>query len=144
MKNILLPIDFKGSEQLLLDKAYEIAEKFKSKVWLIHVAAPDPDYIGYDAGPQSIRDSRAEELREEHKQIQTYARSLTQKGIETDALLIQGTTVDTLLEKTETLNIDLMVIGRQSHGIFYKAIFGSVADSLVKKTSIPILIVPLD
>ncbi|WP_111684901.1 universal stress protein [Winogradskyella tangerina] len=144
MKNILLPIDFKGSEQLLLDKAYEIAEKFKSKVWLIHVAAPDPDYIGYDAGPQSIRDSRAEELREEHKQIQTYARSLTQKGIETDALLIQGTTVDTLLEKTEALNIDLMVIGRQSHGLFYKAIFGSVADSLVKKTSIPILIVPLD
>ncbi|WP_299523310.1 universal stress protein [Winogradskyella sp.] len=144
MKNILLPIDFKGNEQLLLDKAYEIAEKFNSKVWLIHVAAPDPDYIGYDAGPQSIRDSRAEELREQHKQIQTFARSLTQKGVETDALLIQGTTVDTLIDKTEKLNIDLIIIGRQTHGIFYKAIFGSVADSLVKKTEVPILIVPLD
>ncbi|WP_299365003.1 universal stress protein [Winogradskyella sp.] len=144
MKNILLPIDFKGNEQLLLDKAYEIGEKFDSKVWLIHVAAPNPDFIGYDAGPQSIRDSRAEELREEHKQIQGFARSLNRKGLEADALLIQGTTVDTLIEKTEKLNIDLVIIGRQTHGIFYKAIFGSVADSLVKKTKVPILIVPLD
>ncbi len=144
MKNILLPIDFKGNEQLLLDKTYELAEKFNSKVWLIHVAAPDPDYIGYDAGPQFIRDSRADELREDHKQIQSYARSLSQKGVDTSALFVQGTTVETLIEKTEKLNIDLIIIGRQSHGIFYKAIFGSVADSLVKKTDVPILIVPLD
>lgn len=144
MKNILLPIDFKGNEQLLLDKTYEIAEKFNSKVWLIHVAAPDPDYIGYDAGPQFIRDSRADELREEHKQIQSFARQLTQKGVDTDALLIQGTTVDTILEKTEKLNIDLIIIGHQDHGFFYKAIFGSVSESLVKKTNIPMLLVPLD
>ena len=144
MKNILLPIDFKGNEQLLLDKTYEIAEKFNSKVWLIHVAAPDPDYIGYDAGPQFIRDSRADELREEHKQIQSFARQLTQKGVDTDALLIQGTTVETILEKTEKLNIDLIIIGHQDHGFFYKAIFGSVSESLVKKTNIPMLLVPLD
>ena len=144
MKHILLPVDFKGNEQLLLDKAYEIGKTFNSKVWLIHVAAPDPDFIGYDAGPQSTRDSRANELREEHKKIQAFARRLHQKGVDAEALLIQGTTVDTLLEKTQKLNIDLIIIGRQTHGIFYKAIFGSVADSLVKKTQVPILIVPLD
>jgi len=144
MKNILLPIDFKGNEQLLLDKAYEIADKFSSKVWLIHVAAPNPDYIGYDAGPQFIRDDRANALKEERKEIQTFAKSLTQKGIETEALLIQGTTVETILEKTKKLNIDLIIIGHQIHGFFYKALFGSVSERVIKKSDIPILLVPLD
>ena len=144
MKNILLPLDFKGNELLLLDKATEIAQKFNSKVWLIHVAAPDPDYIGYDAGPQFIRDIRANELREDHKQIQTYARNLNQQGIEADALLIQGTTVETILKRTEKLDIDLIIIGHNTYSFFYKALFGSVSESLVKKSNIPVLVVPLD
>jgi nucleotide-binding universal stress UspA family protein len=144
MKNILIPIDFKGNSELLLNKAFDIAEKFDSKVWLIHVAAPDPDYIGYEAGPQNLRDFRADELREEHKRIQTFARGLVQKGVTTEALLIQGTTVNTILEKTKKLDIDLIIIGHQIHSFFYKALFGSVSERLVKKTKIPILLVPLD
>jgi nucleotide-binding universal stress UspA family protein len=144
MKNILVPIDFKGNEQLLLDKSLELSKKFKSKVWLIHVAAPDPDYVGYDAGPQFIRDDRANKLREEHKHIQDLADKLKSNGVESEGLLIQGATVSAILNKTKKLNIDLIIIGHQSYGFFYKAFFGSVSESLIKKSKIPVLVVPLD
>ena len=51
MKNILVTIDFKRNDQLLIDKAFQLAESFDSKLWLIHIAAPDPDFVGYEVGP---------------------------------------------------------------------------------------------
>lgn len=144
MKNILVPVDFKGNENLLIEKANELGEKFKSKVWLIHVAAPDPDFVGYDAGPQFIRDDRADQLREERRHLQDFADSLIQNGIDSEALLIQGATVETILEKTKKLDIDLIIIGHQTYSIFYQAFFGSVSESLIKKSNTPVLVVPLD
>jgi nucleotide-binding universal stress UspA family protein len=143
MKNILLPIDLSGNESLLLDKAIEIGEKFNSKVWLIHVSSPDPDFVGYDAGPQFIRDNRADKLKSDHQKIQELANDLVQKGVDSEALLIQGATVESILKKIEKLNIDLVIIGHEEHGFFYRALFGSVSKNLIKKSNAPILVVPI-
>jgi len=47
MKNILVTFDFNKNEMLLIDKAFQLAESFNSKLWLMHIAAPDPDFVGY-------------------------------------------------------------------------------------------------
>lgn len=73
MKNILVTIDFDVKTTLLIDNAYKLANAFGSKVWLVHIAAPDPDFVGYEIGPQYIRDNRAYELREEHRQLQNFS-----------------------------------------------------------------------
>jgi len=62
MKNILVTIDFDVQTTLLIDSAYKLANAFDSKIWLVHIAAPNPDFAGYEVGPQYIRDSRAHEL----------------------------------------------------------------------------------
>ena len=53
--------------------------KFGSKIWLVHIAAPDPDFVGYEVGPQYIRDHRADELKKEHKLVKKYADELKAK-----------------------------------------------------------------
>ncbi|MBL0310783.1 MAG: universal stress protein [Bacteroidetes bacterium] len=143
MKNILVTIDFSEQESLLVDKALEIATAFKSKVWVLHIAAPDPDFVGYGVGPQYIRDSRAEELRDEHRKLQEYASRFTAKGIEAEGLLIQGSTIEMVMAEAEKLNIDLIIVGRQEHGFLYKAFVGSVSAEIIKESKIPVLIVPL-
>lgn len=40
MKNILLAIDFDDKTGKLFNMTLQIAEKFDSKVWIIHIAAP--------------------------------------------------------------------------------------------------------
>ena len=55
-----------------LNKAFQLAKSFDSKLWLMHIAAPNPDFVGYEAGPQYIRDNRGTELRKEHKLLQKY------------------------------------------------------------------------
>jgi nucleotide-binding universal stress UspA family protein len=143
MKNILVTIDFNANEKLLIDKAFQMAQAFNSKLWLMHVAAPNPDFIGYEAGPQSVRDSRASELRKEHQLIQEYSASLKEKGIDSVSLLEQGETIETIIEESKNLNIDLIIAGHHEHGFFYNAFVGSVSAEIIKKSKIPVLIVPL-
>ena len=82
MKNLLVTVTFEEKEtSVLLEKAMSIAEKFGSKIWLVHIAAPDPDFVGYEVGPQYIRDHRADELKKEHKLVKRYADELREKKI---------------------------------------------------------------
>src|SRR4030095_3573700 len=111
MKNILVTIDFEKEANLLVEKARELATKFGSKVWLLHVAAPDPDFVGYAPGPQNEIDFRSDELKHEFRIIEQYAHQLTLAGIAAEGLLIKGPTVPTILQKIENLDIDLVIIG---------------------------------
>jgi nucleotide-binding universal stress UspA family protein len=143
MKNILVTIDFDSNEKLLIDQAYKIAKAFHSKLWLMHIAAPDPDFVGYDVGPQYIRDGRATDLRKEHQLIQDCSMELEKKGIHSEGLLVQGPTIEMILEESKKLNIDLIIAGHHEHGFFYNAFTQSVSAELIKKSKVPVLIVPL-
>lgn len=144
MKNILVTIDFNPSEQLLIDQAFQLAKAFNSKIWLMHIAAPEPDFVGYEVGPQYIRDSRAAELRKELRLLQEYTAQLKEKGVDADGLLIQGATIEMVIEESQKLNADLIIAGHQDHGFLYQAFVGSVSTQILKKSKIPVLIVPLD
>ncbi len=65
-----------------------------AKIWLVHVAAPDPEFVGYEPGPQYIRDDRAKVLLAEHKKLASYIKSLEGKGYKAEALLVQGPTIE--------------------------------------------------
>jgi len=143
-KNIIVAIDFNDAVGKLLAYAEEIALKFSSKVWIVHVAAPDPDFVGYEPGPQYIRDFRADELREEHKQLQDFSNMFLDKSIESAALLIQGSTVETVLKEAEKLHADLLIVGNHKHSFLHNLLSESVSLELLKNGNIPLLTIPID
>ncbi|WKK65651.1 universal stress protein [Lutimonas zeaxanthinifaciens] len=144
MKNILLTIDFDNNEIVLIDKAIEIAAVFDAKIWLLHVVAPEPDFVGLDVGPQYIRDTRAEELKRERRLLADYTDVIKLENVSCEGILIQGATIEMILSEAEKLNTDLIIIGRHEHNIMYKAFFGSVASGVIKKSKIPVMIVPVE
>ena len=144
MKNILLTIDFDNNEIVLIDKAIEIAAVFDAKIWLLHVVAPEPDFVGLDVGPQYIRDTRAEELKRERRLLADYTDVIKLENVSCEGILIQGATIEMILSEAQKLNTDLIIIGRHEHNIMYKAFFGSVASGVIKKSKIPVMIVPVE
>ncbi len=143
MKNILVAVDLKSSDQVLINQVSILAEKFNSTVWIIHIAAPDPDFVGYGIGPFYIREMRADELRKEHKQLQAMANQLQEKSIQTEALLIQGPTVEMLKAEVKKLKIDLLIMGSHKHGFLYETWIGHTSVKVIKEIPVPVLIVPL-
>ncbi|HET7361411.1 MAG TPA: universal stress protein [Salinimicrobium sp.] len=144
LKNILVAVDFNDVVGDLMGYAESLAEKFDAKLWLVHVTAPSPDNIGPEPAPQYLRDFKAEELKDEHRNLQNLCDIFLDKSIAVDALLIIGSTVETVLEEAEKLNCDLLITGTHKHGFFHNLLSENVSLDLFKKSRIPLLTIPID
>jgi nucleotide-binding universal stress UspA family protein len=144
MKNILVALDFNGNEQQLIDTAINYAKAFDAKLWLLHIVAPNPDFVGYEAGPQFIRDNRATQLKKERQLLESYTDAVEEKGLNTEGLMVQGATIETIMAESNKLNINLIIVGHSERSLLYKAIFGRVSSAVIKKSDIPVLTVPIE
>lgn len=144
MKDILVALDFESQTSKILVQAERLAQAFGAKLWLVHVVAPNPDFVGYEAGPQVVREQRADELRQEHRDLQAMAQALEEKGLQAHARLIQGPTVETLLNLATEVDADLIVIGGHRHSWLYKMVIGSTTGALIDQAARPVLVVPVD
>ncbi len=143
MRTILATIDFSEVTSKIVALTESMARAFGGcRVCLLHVAPPDPDFVGYDPGPQAVRDQLAEKFREEHRQIHEIQEDLKEQGIDTTALLIQGPTVEKILEEIDRQEVDLVVMGSHGHGLLRKILIGSVTEAVLREALCNVLIVP--
>ncbi len=140
---ILVAVDLSEVTEKIVKEAEKIAQALSAKVWLLHVAEPDPDFVGYKVGPQSARDSVAKEFHQEHRQVQAIGERLRKASLDTTALLVQGATVETILDEATKLKVDMIVVGSHGRGAMYQLIIGSVSEGVLHKSSCPILVVPV-
>lgn len=142
MRKLLAAVDFSPASEAVLERAAELAEAFSAELTVLHVATPDPDFVGYEAGPDVVREARARELRWEHRALQASAEKLRKRGISTKALLIQGPSVAKILEEAGRLGVDAIVLGTHGHGVLRQLLLGSVSSGVVKGSDVPVHLVP--
>ena len=142
MKTILAAVDFSSVSADVIARAAELAQAFGAALYLLHVAAPDPDFVGYEPGPDSVRDSVAAELREDHRRLQERSGELRAAGLDCTALLVQGATAETIEREAERLAADVIVLGSHGHGALHRALLGSVSEHVLHHAQRPLLILP--
>lgn len=142
MQGILVPLDFSPVSDQTVELAARLGHAFTAPVWLLHVAQPDPDFVGYDVGPPNVREQVAHEMRDTHSHLQRYSAELRERGIEATALQVQGATVETILHEAARLGTDLIVLGSHGHGALHRALLGSVSEGVVHAARCPVVIVP--
>ena len=103
---------------------------------------PEPDFVGYDVGPETERDFMAKKFREQHTKLEGIANDIRKDGIEVTPLLIQGPTVETILKQAKKLEVDAIIVGSHGRGAMYKLLVGSVSEGLLHKTKIPLVVIP--
>jgi len=140
--NIVVCVDLSESTEKVVSAAAEIARAVSAKLWLLHIAEPEPDFIGFHVGPQSVTDSYSQKFRREHRQIQDIADRLRREGVDTTALLVQGPTVETILLKAAKLDADMIIAGTHGRGAMYQLLVGSVSEGILHGAKCPTLIVP--
>ncbi|GAB4325085.1 MAG: universal stress protein [Bacteroidales bacterium] len=139
---ILAALDLSPASDKIISVLAGFAPRLQATVWLIHVAPPDPDFIGYDIGPKTERDFIAKKLHQLHLQIQEIARKHQSEGLNLIPLLVQGPTVETILEQAKKLEVDFIAVGSHGHTRMQHLLAGSVSKELLKKSDIPLLVVP--
>lgn len=140
---ILVAVDLSEATPRVLQVTERVARQSNGEVRLLHVAEAEPDFMGYDAGPDVVRDQLAKEFRNEHKQIQSHADVLRESGIEASARLIKGPIIDTVFKEAGRFDADLLIVGSHGFGAIYDLLVGSVSRGLLKEAEIPVLVVPI-
>ncbi len=140
--NILVAIDFSETTGRIMSFVSKLVAEGKMNLFLVHVVQPEPDFIGYKVGPESERDFIAKRFHEKHVQLQELAGSFQFPGTTVTPLLIQGPTIQTILEEAEKLKAGMIITGSHGNRSMMHLLMGSVSKGLIKNSTIPVLVVP--
>jgi nucleotide-binding universal stress UspA family protein len=143
MKRILIAVDNEDGTDEMLDYAGKMASLFSATLYILHIARPEPEFVGYDVGPEYIRLDAAREYRDEHRWVQELAKRLDSQNIDARALLIQGYVADEILKQADDIEADLVICGSHKNGFFSNLFLENIAVELSKKSRRPVLIYPM-
>jgi nucleotide-binding universal stress UspA family protein len=145
VKNILLTIkdcETDTIESPIVRTTIELAGFCSSRVHIIHVVPPYK--APYNVDSETFRREVASELRHEHKLLHQLAGNMRSQNIDAKALLAQGEIITTILQETERLAIDMVILGRHKRGPLYRLLTDDTDEGMLAKCSCPILFVPVD
>ncbi len=143
-KKILVPTDFSEYSDQALKQAVDIAEKYNSKIYLLHVI---DEYIQQCVTeyclPQETVDQLEKESLIKSKELMTdeVSRVSGRTPVEIDFDIIKGVPYDEILKEQEKKDIDLIVIASHGKTGLKKTLLGSVADRVTEKAKSPVLLV---
>ncbi|MBX3199072.1 MAG: universal stress protein [Labilithrix sp.] len=136
-KHILVATDFEETSERALDKALQLAEDLDASVTIVHVLQAPPVY--YSAYAQGLA-WPVDELDGAARRALDAALAVAQKRHpKVDALLLVGAPRERILEAAAERKADLIVMGTHGRGGLVRAVLGSVAESVVRASPIPVL-----
>ena len=140
---VLAALDLDRTTPDVLREARLWTRRLGAELFLIHVADPDPDFIGYGAGPESVRLAVAHKFTRAHQRIEALATELRKEGfVATTALLIQGATAETILREADRLAVDVILMGTRARGAIREIFVGSVSKEVLRQSTRPVLLIP--
>lgn len=145
MKTIIVAVDFSNATPGVLEMAVAMAKAFGAQLRLFHAVEPEPSYTAYGFTPEEFpamhlyqeeaKRRAATKLGELVTQVQTELAGVTTH-------IVEGSPLHSLLEYVKENNPDLVVLGSHGHGVIASLLLGSVAEGMVRKATVPTLIVP--
>lgn len=142
MRHLLVCVDFSPVTSVVVAHASALARAAGAEVRLVHVAAPQPEFVGYEPGPQSVRDGVAHELRDRHRELAELADTFERSGVPTTPIMVQGSTVDAIIDQVERFGADMVVIGAHARGALSTLLVGNVTEGVLRRCTVPVVVVP--
>lgn len=140
--NILLPTDFSDCARPAYGLAVQIAERFGSKLFLLHVvqdfALLVPDAVLFAATPNAALDSLIAGANTQLDQI--VSRERLERFTPTLQVRVGSPAVE-IVEYAKEINAGLIVIGTHGRTGLQHLLLGSVADRVVHVAPCPVLTV---
>ena len=135
MKHILVPIGSTENASNTLQYAIDFAGKFDAKIFVFRAYN-----FQTKAGTIINIDSIIE--RETNLYMRSVVNSVDRKNIDVKLISAKGSVLDTIETIDNELGIDLIIVGPKSNSIKEEVFLGRTTGSIVKKTEIPLLIIP--
>jgi nucleotide-binding universal stress UspA family protein len=141
--NIIVAVDLSAASEKVIEAAHGVAELTGVSVYVLHVVESEPDYTTFAAIPEVQRSKVAKDFPQEYAAVQALAEKLQDDGLDATALLLRGPAVETTLKEADRLGVGLIVVGTHGHAAVYDVLIGSYSAGIIRKSKLPILVVPV-
>lgn len=139
-KNILCPVDYSIYSEKALNYAIEIAGKYGSKLYLIHVldtrvhGVNEPELYRFNTGDEST-------IKELNDRLLRCVEEDVRSKMSVESIVVQGVPFVEIVKAAREYAIDLIVMGTHGRTGISHAIMGSVAETVVRKAHCPVFTV---
>ena len=143
-KMIMAPTDGSGFDREAIRLALRIAERSRAKVRLVRVHCTGA-FFGMESGPEAatvslkVLEQERDRILDELHDLAAECRKTSDAEIEVS--LEDGPVPDALHAYAKRNKVDLIVMSSHGRGGIARLWLGSVTDSLVRRTTIPVLVV---
>jgi len=135
-KRILVPLENTPYDAAILGHVRQLARATGASLLLIHVA---DGWAARNMAQLELRES--EELRADRDYLKRTADDLEREGYKVDALLAGGDPVREIIDAATREHCDLIAMSTHGHRFLKDVLFGSVAESVRHRCTIPVLLV---
>jgi len=154
MKKVLIALDYEPSAEKIAETGYTIATALNAEVVLLHVVAEPAYYSSMEYSPimgfSGFMDTFNVELSETVKDsinklsqefLDKSKEHLGNKSITT--LVAEGSFAETIVESSEKIQADLIVMGSHSRRGLDKLLMENVAVKVLHLSKVPVLVIPI-
>jgi nucleotide-binding universal stress UspA family protein len=135
-KKILVPCDFSDSSRRACEIGIEIAKTCRIPLTLLHVvpsaAYSDVPYIPVPEYSHMVEESARQALRDEAARYEG-------NGVQLSTLLKVGAAWEEIIETAKAVDAGLIVMGTHGRRGLPRALLGSVAEKVVRLSTVPVL-----
>lgn len=141
-QHILVPVDDSPISYAAVDHAITLAKLCHSQVTLVSVVSVDP-YVGvdfYQVAP-AITDHFMEAEASAKSRLQEIAQTFENEGITAQPKVFHGNPSEGIIHVADEVSADLIVMGSHGRTGVKKLVLGSVAQSVLTQSPIPVMVI---
>lgn len=145
MKTIIVAVDFSNATPKVLEAASGLAKAFGAGLRLFHVVEPEPSYTAYGFTPDefpALHAYQEEAKRRASQKLENLLEQVKANVPGATCQIAEGSPLHALLDYVKESGADFVVLGSHGHGMIASLLLGSVAEGMVRKATVPTLIVP--
>ena len=139
IEKILFPSELREYSLKILPYVISMSEKFNSKIYLLHVIEDFSKWGGFYIPHISLDVYQKEAMEAAEKLMDRVCRDQMQGCPDFQRIILSGDPASEILKTIESEAIDLVVMGTHGYKGLEHAIFGSVAEKVVKHSAVPVL-----
>jgi nucleotide-binding universal stress UspA family protein len=154
MKKVLIALDYNPTAQKVAETGYSFAKAMGAEIILLHILS-DPTYYsstiydpimgfgGYINSGLIDEPSIVEQLKKESQQFLDKSKNhLNDAAIQTLVKESNGDLASSILDAAKEIDAAIIVMGSHSKKWLEQIVMGSVAESVLHQTVVPIFIIP--
>lgn len=141
IERILFPVDLTESSEKMVPFVTTVAQKFEASLDILFVVRIFQYFTSIYVPHPSIDIFEKELLEGGQKKMEEFTRTHFGNLPNANGVVILGDPAETILSYINDKQIDMVVMGTHGRKGLDRVIFGSVAERVIKNSSVPVLVI---